>query len=86
MITTILQNIEPILQTFNLNGQINSDQINRHLDTLTDEQSVRTDLAKIHQEGNILKVFGNCLRIWLLFDKLLNPIWTFLMHLDAFSL
>ena len=49
-------------------------------------KSVWPDLAKFHQVVNIFKVLGNCLRVNLLFGKLLIPIWIFSMLLGTFSL
>ena len=35
-------------------------------------RAVLPDLAKMCQSVNILKVFGNCLRVYLIFGKMLN--------------
>ena len=40
--------------------------------------AVRPDLGKFRQSYNILKVFGNCLRVNLIFGKMLNLLWKFL--------
>ena len=39
------------------------------------ERAVLPDLAKMCQSVNILKVFGNCLRVYLIFGKMLNHLW-----------
>ena len=74
-------------QFFNdINGQIFK-KLSSHLVTLGGGTSSRcVYLAKFHQVGNIWKVLGNCLRVYLLFGKMLNSIWKFSMFLGAFSI
>ena len=44
------------------------------------------NLANFCQSGYILKVFGNCLSVDLIFSKILELICNFSMLLDTFSL